>query len=54
MDETMMAILIVAGIAIATTIFVEVVVIAMMQRARKPDYLHRVAKKYSVPTLKLR
>jgi hypothetical protein len=54
MDETMKTVLIVAGVAIAITVFVEVIVIAMMQRTRKPDYLHRVAKKYSVPTLKLR
>ncbi len=54
MDETMMAILLVVGVAIAITVFVEVFVLAMMQRTRKPDYLRRVAKKYSVPTLRLR
>ncbi len=54
MDETMLAILVVAGVAVAITVFVEVFVIAMMQRQRKPDYLKSVAKKYSVSPLKLR
>jgi hypothetical protein len=54
MDETMLAVLIVAGVAVALTVFVEVFVIAMMQRTRKADHLRRVAKKHSVSPLRLR
>jgi hypothetical protein len=54
MDETMLAVLVVAGVAVAVAVFVEVFVIAMMQRTRKADHLRRVAKKYSVSPLRLR
>jgi len=54
MDETMLALFIGAGVAVATVIFVVVFVMVTLQRLRKPDYLHRVARKYSVPTLRLR
>jgi hypothetical protein len=54
MDETMLAVLVVAGVAVAITVFVELFVIAMMQRTRQADHRRRVAKKYSVSPLRLR
>jgi hypothetical protein len=54
MDETMLAVLVVAGVAVAVAVFVEVFVIAMMQRTRKADHLRRVAENYSVSPLCLR
>jgi hypothetical protein len=45
MDETMLAVLVVAGVAVA---------VAMMQRTRKADHLRRVAENYSVSPLCLR
>ena len=54
MDQTMLAILLGAGIAVATPIFVVVFVMVTLQRLRRPDYLHRVARKYSTSPLKLR
>jgi hypothetical protein len=54
MDETMLAVLVVAGVAVAVGVFVEVFVIAMMQRTRKTDHLRLVAKSYSVSPLHLR
>jgi hypothetical protein len=54
MDETILAVVIVAGLVVAVTVFVEVFVIAMMQRVRKPDHFRHAARRYSVPTLRLR
>jgi hypothetical protein len=54
LDETMLAILVVAGIAVAIMVFVEVFVIAMMQQQRKSGHLKSVGKKYRFATLKLR
>jgi len=54
MDETMLAVLVVAGVAVAVVVFAEVFVIAMMQQTRKADRLRRVAKNYSVSPLHLR
>ena len=54
MDETVLAVLVVAGVAVAITVLVELFVIAMMQRTRQADQGRRVAKKYSVSPLRLR
>lgn len=54
MDQTMLVVLVVAGVAVAVTVFGEVFVIAMMQRTRRADHWRGEAKKYSVSPLRLR
>jgi hypothetical protein len=50
----LLAIVVGAGIAVVTVIFVAVFVMVTLQRLRKPEYIHRVARKYSTSPLRLR
>jgi hypothetical protein len=53
MEQTLLAMFVGAGIAVVTVIFVAVFVMVTLQRLRRPDYIHRVARKYHTSPLKL-
>jgi len=53
MNETAITLLVVGLVALITPILVAVITIFAIRQFRPQDYLHRVARKYSVPTLKL-
>jgi uncharacterized membrane protein YciS (DUF1049 family) len=54
MEQTLLAIFVGAGIAVVTVILVSVFVMVTLQRLRRPEYIHRVARKYSTSPLRLR
>ncbi|HEY2458134.1 MAG TPA: hypothetical protein VGI13_12605 [Candidatus Acidoferrum sp.] len=54
MTQTMMGILVLAGIAVVTSVFVAVFVMITIQRMRKRDYPRRTARKFGISPLRLR
>ena len=53
MNAAMLAVLIGSGVAIATSLLVAVFTMVTMQRLQKPDYLHRMARKYTTSPVML-